>query len=425
VAQRRRDRATMRRIEDAMRGAPHMLQVAFNANLGFGLSDPPNMREDEYLELKARYLTPAEKARMSPDLRETLYGESPSRQETSNRELVRQKEDEITPAPGTTNSAPSAVQDGERAATPELETTNANLAAMDAGGAGAEKVTEEVVSAAKQEEPAKANIPVTGKTWEEHMGEMTLLNTVANLPALLQKRQEVAEKAVPKLPQASWRPATPQLMDAMETQADRGMRSLMEVARRYGMPGMVSTVDKDAQISQNAMKLAEIDQTQMNQLNAMNTEIATKEALMGFQESQEARRYQFETDKILAKSKADARDNIMKGLFGYTQGVMDFREKIGKLDQWYRRDKITPEQVNDVVEGATADLGVSQKQAGASLLGAAAAYQHPLKVIDKIPLAFPDKLTTITSTNKDEFSKLINRDIAREPLFEYYLETLK
>lgn len=297
-----------------------------------------------------------------------------------------------------------------------------------------------------------------GKTWEEHLRDMTILNTVTNLPALLQKRQEVPQMAVPKLGQATWNSASSQIMAGVDTQADRGMRSITDTARRYGAPGMISSVDRDAAISENAMKLAEADQGQMNNLNAMNAQISNREAEMKFAEGREARMYQFETDKLLAGSKSNAARNIMLGLFNYTNDLMNLREKIDRLNKWYSGRQVPVEAVNEALEEAVGSE-TNEKLAEAGLIGLPASYQYPLrgsiddgqlkklqeplrktigqigagvkersergslerlhaigntkKVIDKIPekRRFLHELTGITSTDPDEFSKLINKDI--------------
>lgn len=191
-----------------------------------------------------------------------------------------------------------------------------------------------------------------GVTWEQVMGATSLFNIAANIPALMQKRQEVGMLPTPKLQYITWNRDSKEHLANVDRQVDRGQRGAMDYMRKIGGQALYSPADGDASVMQYTAEAARQDQAQLNAINAANIGIANQEVAMLEAEKNAARDYQFKTDAMLAQGRQNAMGNISNSIFDYYQSLISLRDRVGGLNKWYSRNKPTSEETVDAVETA-------------------------------------------------------------------------
>lgn len=201
-------------------------------------------------------------------------------------------------------------------------------------------------------EPKKETPDPGGVTWEQVIGATSLFNIAANIPALLQKRQEVGMLPTPKLQYITWNRDSKEHLANVDRQVDRGQRGAMDYMRKIGGQSLYSPADGDASVMQYTAEAARQDQAQMNAVNAANIGIANQEVAMLEAEKNTAREYQFKTDAMLAQGRQNAMGNISNSIFDYYQSLISLRDRFGGLNKWYSRNKPSPEETIDAIEKA-------------------------------------------------------------------------
>lgn len=201
-------------------------------------------------------------------------------------------------------------------------------------------------------EPKKETPDPGGVTWEQVIGATSLFNIAANIPALMQKRQEVGMLPTPKLQYITWNRDSKEHLANVDRQVDRGQRGAMDYMRKIGGQSLYSPADGDASVMQYTAEAARQDQAQMNAINAANIGIANQEVAMLEAEKNAAREYQYKTDALLAQGRQNAMGNISNSIFDYYQSLISLRDRVGGLNKWYSRNKPTPEETVDAIEKA-------------------------------------------------------------------------
>ena len=201
-----------------------------------------------------------------------------------------------------------------------------------------------------QTEPRKETPDPGGVTWEQVIGATSLFNIAANIPALMQKRQEVGMLPTPKLQYITWNRDSKEHLANVDRQVDRGQRGAMDYMRKIGGQSLYSPADGDASVMQYTAEAARQDQAQMNAINAANIGIANQEVAMLEAEKNTAREYQFKTDAMLAQGRQNAMGNISNSIFDYYQSLISLRDRFGGLNKWYSRNKPTREETVDAIE---------------------------------------------------------------------------
>ena len=213
-----------------------------------------------------------------------------------------------------------------------------------------------------QTEPRKETPDPGGVTWEQVIGATSLFNIAANIPALMQKRQEVGMLPTPKLQYITWNRDSKEHLANVDRQVDRGQRGAMDYMRKIGGQALYSPADGDASVMQYTAEAARQDQAQLNAINAANIGIANQEVAMLEAEKNAAREYQFKTDAMLAQGRQNAMGNISNSIFDYYQSLISLRDRVGGLNKWYSRNKPTPEETVDAIETALPEGDIASKK---------------------------------------------------------------